>query len=53
MRRRQIYQRQEKPPEKTIAEKYQEKFGKPPHHRMKPETIQKAVENGDSGDGCA
>ena len=26
-------------PEKTPAELYEEKFGKPPHHRMKPETI--------------
>ena len=28
---------------KTLAQRYAEKFGKPPHHRMKQETIEKAL----------
>jgi hypothetical protein len=28
----------------TLIDKYTEKFGKPPHHLMKPETIQKALD---------
>lgn len=28
---------------KTPAERYEEKFGKPPHHRMKAETIEAAL----------
>lgn len=27
----------------TLAKQYEEKFGKPPHHRMKPETIAQAL----------
>jgi uncharacterized protein YndB with AHSA1/START domain len=30
-------------PEKTPSEQYEEKFGKPPHHRMKEEGILKAL----------
>lgn len=39
--------------EKTLRELYAEKFGKAPHHRMKPETIAKALqeENHDHGPG--
>lgn len=29
--------------EQSPAEKYEAKFGKPPHHRMKPETIEAAL----------
>ena len=29
--------------EKCVAEQYQAKFGKPPHHKMKPETIERAL----------
>lgn len=48
MRRRYLnQQRAETPPapQKTLAEQYEEKFGKPPHHRMKDETIRKALED--------
>lgn len=33
----------EKPVEMTLAEKYEQKFGKKPHHRMKEETIKKQL----------
>ena len=29
--------------ELTLEQRYTEKFGKPPHHRMKPETIEAAL----------
>ena len=29
--------------EKSLKERYAEKFGKPPHHRMTDETIRKAL----------
>ncbi len=29
---------------KSLAERYAEKFGKPPHHRMKAATIEAALE---------
>lgn len=32
-----------KAPELTLEERYKQKFGKLPHHRMKPETIEAAL----------
>lgn len=36
---------EEKKPEISLAEQYEAKFGKKPHHLMKPENIQKAIDD--------
>ncbi len=33
----------DRPIDKSLADKYMEKFGKPPHHKMKAETIEAAL----------
>ena len=33
--------------QKSLAERYAEKFGKPPHHRMRQETIEAALNEDD------
>ena len=35
----------EAPAAPSLSERYQAKFGKPPHHRMRPETIERALED--------
>lgn len=39
------------PAELTPAEEYERRFGSPPHHRMKLETILERLANDDAPDG--
>lgn len=44
MRRRTILAQKSK----TLAEQYEERFGKKPHWKMKPETIAERLKNGNA-----
>ena len=57
MRRRQVFAQagvKSRPvAQKTPAELYEEKFGKKPHHRLKPETIMERLKDGNASNGSS
>ena len=52
MRRRQLLakpRKEAKRPEPSLEERYEAKFGRPPHHRMKRETIERKLADDNTG----